>query len=186
MMRWDVDVVHLRTHLPRLLHSLQRAAPVLSPSAAPELVERRLSVVTAQVLRNQMRLYKTCRPKSARCQHIWRAWKKNEISTLPRYLSQSQSSSTDHAYPFIRLTQLRDIEILVQQQMEVLEAAGKDDETLREIQKILYSTEVCTLIMVVDRLLIAPHNRTDSRCQMLLHRLTKRRPFSLPGILDSF
>ncbi|KAJ7710416.1 calponin homology domain-containing protein [Mycena rosella] len=36
---------------------------------------------------------------------------------------------------------LRDIEILVQQRMEILEAAGQDDETLREIQKILYSTE---------------------------------------------
>jgi len=36
---------------------------------------------------------------------------------------------------------LRDIEILVQQQIEVLETAGSDDETLREIQKILYSTE---------------------------------------------
>ncbi|KAJ7243843.1 calponin homology domain-containing protein [Mycena haematopus] len=36
---------------------------------------------------------------------------------------------------------LRDIEILVQQKMEALEAAGQDDETLRDIQKILYSTE---------------------------------------------
>lgn len=36
---------------------------------------------------------------------------------------------------------LRDIEILVQQQVEVLEADGKDDATLRDIQKILYSTE---------------------------------------------
>ncbi|QRV92101.1 rp/eb family microtubule associated protein [Ceratobasidium sp. AG-Ba] len=36
---------------------------------------------------------------------------------------------------------LRDIEILVQQQVEVLEGEGKDDHTLREIQKILYSTE---------------------------------------------
>jgi len=36
---------------------------------------------------------------------------------------------------------LRDIEILVQAQMETLEADGKDDHTLREIQKILYSTE---------------------------------------------
>ncbi|KAF7342015.1 hypothetical protein MVEN_01788700 [Mycena venus] len=36
---------------------------------------------------------------------------------------------------------LRDIEILVQQKMETLEASGQDDETLREIQKILYSTE---------------------------------------------
>ncbi|KZO96802.1 hypothetical protein CALVIDRAFT_514092 [Calocera viscosa TUFC12733] len=36
---------------------------------------------------------------------------------------------------------LRDIEILVQQQSEVLLAEGKEDETLKEIQKILYSTE---------------------------------------------
>lgn len=36
---------------------------------------------------------------------------------------------------------LRDIEILVQQQMEVVEAAGGEDITLKEIQKILYSTE---------------------------------------------
>jgi len=38
-------------------------------------------------------------------------------------------------------TKLRDIEILVQQQLEVLEAEGKDDPVLKEIQKILYSTE---------------------------------------------
>jgi RP/EB family microtubule-associated protein len=38
--------------------------------------------------------------------------------------------------------QLRDIEILTQQQMEHLESEGQDDVTLREIQKILYSTEV--------------------------------------------
>ncbi|KAG8214809.1 calponin homology domain-containing protein [Butyriboletus roseoflavus] len=36
---------------------------------------------------------------------------------------------------------LRDIEILVQQQVEALEAAGQQDDTLKEIQKILYSTE---------------------------------------------
>ncbi|KAH8108536.1 EB1 domain-containing protein [Phellopilus nigrolimitatus] len=36
---------------------------------------------------------------------------------------------------------LRDIEILVQQQFEENEKAGVDDETLKEIQKILYSTE---------------------------------------------
>ncbi|OJT02164.1 Protein BIM1 [Trametes pubescens] len=36
---------------------------------------------------------------------------------------------------------LRDIEILVQQQMEVLQAEDKDDPVLRDIQKILYSTE---------------------------------------------
>ncbi|KAF9517182.1 hypothetical protein BS47DRAFT_1434484 [Hydnum rufescens UP504] len=38
---------------------------------------------------------------------------------------------------------LRDIEILVQNQVEVLEAEGKDDATLREIQKILYSCTTC-------------------------------------------
>jgi len=38
-------------------------------------------------------------------------------------------------------SKLRDIEILVQQQVEVLESEGKDDITLRDIQKILYSTE---------------------------------------------
>jgi RP/EB family microtubule-associated protein len=37
---------------------------------------------------------------------------------------------------------LRQIEILAQQQMEVLEAEGKEDKTLKEIQAILYSTEV--------------------------------------------
>ncbi|KAF9032809.1 microtubule binding protein [Panaeolus papilionaceus] len=36
---------------------------------------------------------------------------------------------------------LRDIEILVQQQLEVLEGEGKEDVTLKEIQKILYMTE---------------------------------------------
>ncbi|KAL0960545.1 hypothetical protein HGRIS_005583 [Hohenbuehelia grisea] len=36
---------------------------------------------------------------------------------------------------------LREIEILVQQQLEVLEGEGKSDLTLTEIQKILYSTE---------------------------------------------
>ncbi|KAG6889894.1 hypothetical protein C0995_013870 [Termitomyces sp. Mi166 len=36
---------------------------------------------------------------------------------------------------------LREIEILVQQQLEAHEAEGKDDQTLRKIQAILYSTE---------------------------------------------
>ncbi|KAJ7491561.1 calponin homology domain-containing protein [Mycena galericulata] len=36
---------------------------------------------------------------------------------------------------------LRNIEILVQQKLEALEGAGQDDETLREIQKTLHSTE---------------------------------------------
>jgi hypothetical protein len=40
---------------------------------------------------------------------------------------------------------LREIEILVQHQTEVLAAAGKEDDNLKEIQQILYSTEVCAL-----------------------------------------
>ncbi|KAG7444070.1 microtubule binding protein [Guyanagaster necrorhizus] len=36
---------------------------------------------------------------------------------------------------------LREIEILVQAQVEALEASGKGDATLKDIQKILYSTE---------------------------------------------
>ncbi|KAH7099167.1 calponin homology domain-containing protein [Auriculariales sp. MPI-PUGE-AT-0066] len=38
-------------------------------------------------------------------------------------------------------SKLRDIEILVQQEIESLESKGKQDNTLNEIQKILYSTE---------------------------------------------
>lgn len=38
-------------------------------------------------------------------------------------------------------SKLRDIEILVQQQLEALEVEGKDDPLLRDIQKVLYSTE---------------------------------------------
>ncbi|TBU55779.1 microtubule binding protein [Dichomitus squalens] len=36
---------------------------------------------------------------------------------------------------------LRDIEIIVQQQLETLQAEDRDDPILREVQKILYSTE---------------------------------------------
>lgn len=36
---------------------------------------------------------------------------------------------------------LRDIEILVQQQLDVVEAEGKEDPTLKSIQEILYKTE---------------------------------------------
>jgi microtubule-associated protein, RP/EB family len=40
--------------------------------------------------------------------------------------------------------QLRDIEILVQQEFD----NGKEDEVLKEIQKILYSTEVSNAIII--------------------------------------
>ncbi|KAI0747498.1 calponin homology domain-containing protein [Fomes fomentarius] len=36
---------------------------------------------------------------------------------------------------------LRDIEIIIQQQLEAVQAEGQDDPVLREVQKILYSTE---------------------------------------------
>jgi hypothetical protein len=46
---------------------------------------------------------------------------------------------------------LRSIEILVQQQAEVLEGQGKaEDPTLHNIQAILYSTEVRSLLHAVD------------------------------------
>lgn len=41
------------------------------------------------------------------------------------------------------MQKLRDIEILVQQQLEENEKVQVEDTTLLEIQKILYSTEVC-------------------------------------------
>jgi len=37
----------------------------------------------------------------------------------------------------------------------VLETEGKDDTTLREIQKILYSTEVCSFCVYPVRVLTA-------------------------------
>jgi hypothetical protein len=56
-----------------------------------------------------------------------------------------------HSYQTHDLTfvQLRDIEILVQQQTETLESQGKEDDNLKEIQKILYSTEVGTTFIVI-------------------------------------
>ena len=59
------------------------------------------------------------------------------------------------------MIQLRDIEILVQQQLETLEGEGKDDVTLRDIQKILYSTEVSTV----------PQARNDSLKETMFHSI---------------
>ena len=62
-------------------------------------------------------------------------------STSQRYVD------TSNCLLKVQLTQysdlkLRDIEILVQQQIEEDEAAEKDSGVLKEIQTILYSTEV--------------------------------------------
>jgi hypothetical protein len=66
-------------------------------------------------------------------------------------------------------TQLRDIEILVQQQAEDLAKEGKEDVTLSEIQKILYSTEVrhpSILFFFIARLAYdLRHRRRASRFQ---------------------
>ena len=80
----------------------------------------------------------------------------------------------------ILLSQLRDIEILVQQQVEVLEGEGKDDHTLREIQKILYSTEVrnCDWSHSIIPLALITFSliyRKDSRFPKPALPLTKRR-----------
>ena len=44
--------------------------------------------------------------------------------------------------------QLRDIEIIIQQQLETLQAEDRDDPILRDVQKILYSTEVSASVIV--------------------------------------
>lgn len=67
----------------------------------------------------------------------------NNFFSFPGYAVSPRDSihnhvTTHHSLPW----QLRDIEILVQQQLEVLESEGKDDPVFRDIQKILYSTEV--------------------------------------------
>jgi len=70
-------------------------------------------------------------------------------SAQPEVVQQLQTQVTELSSHLVGLEKerdfyfekLRDIEILVQQQIEVLEGEGKDDHTLREIQKILYSTE---------------------------------------------
>jgi hypothetical protein len=61
------------------------------------------------------------------------------ISILPRFVSvASRIQDAECCVGW----QLRDIEILVQAQLESQEeGSGKGDETLKEIQKILYSTE---------------------------------------------
>ena len=63
--------------------------------------------------------------------------------------------------------QLRDIEILVQQQLEVLQAEDKDDVTLRDIQKILYSTEVrdCDRYVLSRADICFRLSRRASRCR---------------------
>lgn len=64
---------------------------------------------------------------------------------------------------------LRDIEILVQQQMETLEAEGKEDKTLKEIQAILYSTEV-RAIQLDTRV---GYGRTDTNVDLSCRRALK-------------
>jgi EB1-like C-terminal motif len=75
-----------------------------------------------------------------------------------------------------RVLQLRDIEILVQQQLEVLEAQGNDDATLRDIQKILYSTEVRILYNLVTPRLTVAFRRVLRYRKAESPPLTKRKP----------
>lgn len=80
------------------------------------------------------------------------------------------------------LSQLRDIEILVQQQVEALEAAGQDDNTLREIQRILYSTEVITRSPFIPLPLTEHLPRMGSRFQKMPPRplpSRKKKPSSV-------
>jgi len=74
--------------------------------------------------------------------------------------------------------QLRDIEILVQQQMEVVEAAGGEDITLKEIQKILYSTEVCAMSKNYSLYSLSGCFRRDSRSLKPQGKWTRKKPSS--------
>ena len=77
-----------------------------------------------------------------------------ELSTHLEGLERERDSYFAKVHRHIRLSfeyviyaifldlKLRDIEILVQQQIEEDEAAEKDSGVLKEIQTILYSTEV--------------------------------------------
>ncbi|KAJ7111459.1 calponin homology domain-containing protein [Mycena epipterygia] len=74
---------------------------------------------------------------------------------------------------------LRDIEILVQQKMELLEGAGQDDETLRDIQKILYSTEVCSVLSTVLSVFLRPCSFPRHRARVPCHPPTPSIVFIL-------
>ena len=64
---------------------------------------------------------------------------------------------------------MRDIEILVQGQLETLAQEDKDDPVLRDIQKILYSTEVrsrpflplCGMLITVQERFEVPEGAVD-------------------------
>jgi len=63
----------------------------------------------------------------------------NNLQTqLRESVAQMEGLEKERDFYFAKL---RDIEILVQNQLELLESEDKDEPTLREIQKILYSTE---------------------------------------------
>lgn len=150
MTRLDVGVVHQLNHQqPSLRFQLGRAAPApLWGSVDP--VERRLSADIGQALRNLMKLCRHCRPNSAKCQRTWKAWRRKGTSISQKYV-------VTHPYRthYLTFVQLRDIEILVQQQSETLESQGKEDDNLKEIQKILYSTEVGTIFIYHNHLSLA-------------------------------
>lgn len=62
----------------------------------------------------------------------------NLQTQLKESIAQAEGLEKERDFYFAKL---RDIEILAQNQMEVLEAEGQTDDVLKEIQKILYSTE---------------------------------------------
>lgn len=76
------------------------------------------------------------------------------------------------------MIQLRDIEIIVQQQIEALEADGKDDPLLRDVQKILYSTEVRKTWSLFLKYLVSRFTiRMVLKFLILERQPTKRRLF---------
>lgn len=154
-------------------------------------------VVIDQGRRNQTKPCSNSERSWRRCRHTWRASRRSAISTSQRYALRVSSVCTlpALAFPrarpetsgdFFRLSyhviahtsglQLRDIEILAQQQLEVLEGEGKDDVTLREIQKILYSTEVSVVAVPSVAACAYFPSRKDLRSPK--QQLMKRKPSS--------
>jgi len=80
------------------------------------------------------------------------------------------------------VSQLRDIEILVQQQIEDLAKESREDATLMDIQKILYSTEVrrpvhLFFFLSFDRLTICNVRRALKYRRVERRRAMRRRRF---------
>lgn len=124
------------TH-PWMLNTAYDKATSVRAHQAHARVVRHLSADIAHPLPNPTKQSNIYKHKLKSSVVIWRGWRRRGIFTLRRLEREKLQRVLTNTH-----VQLRDIEILVQQKVESLEAAGSVDETLKEIQKILYSTEV--------------------------------------------